>query len=165
MPSHRTERPLLSSEAVTYRRSVAAARRRALPRNQYRCSFCGGAHVYGSERGRQCGATSGQQWGQHRAQVRVPTDYWGPPPTLAPRVSSAHPSVPPAPQQRRPSEVVTPRTPVRRPPPPRRRAARAAAEQELSGARLKIETATLTYVFDEDGFYEQLADKLIENLP
>lgn len=61
--------------------------------------------------------------------------------------------------------MVTPRNPARRRPPPRRRAVRASARQGLSDTRFKIEAATLTYVFDEDGFYEQLADKLIENLP
>lgn len=35
----------------------------------------------------------------------------------------------------------------------------------LSGEWFKIDSATLRYVFDKDGFYEQLADKLIENLP
>jgi hypothetical protein len=30
---------------------------------------------------------------------------------------------------------------------------------------LDLDSAALSYVFDRDGFYEQLADKLIENLP
>jgi hypothetical protein len=69
------------------------------------------------------------------------------------------------PRQRRSSEESAPRLPARPPPSRRWQPARAHAKEELSDARFKIEKSVLTYLFDEDGFYEQLADKLIENLP
>jgi hypothetical protein len=69
------------------------------------------------------------------------------------------------PQQRGASEHVTPRVSIRQQPPLGQRTARAGARDQLSDPWFKIESSTLAYLFDEDSFYEQLADKLIESLP
>lgn len=55
-------------------------------------------------------------------------------------------------------------------PPPRRsvvkrRTARDRAKRSLAADPSAIDTDLLTYVFDRDGFYERLADRLLDNLP
>lgn len=39
------------------------------------------------------------------------------------------------------------------------------ARRELATARLDIDSTVLSYVFDRDGFYEGLADRLLEAIP
>jgi hypothetical protein len=43
--------------------------------------------------------------------------------------------------------------------------ARERAKRSLTANSLTIDADLVTYVFDRDGFYEQLADRLIDNLP
>jgi hypothetical protein len=47
----------------------------------------------------------------------------------------------------------------------RRRSARRRAKSRLSRQVWNVNTHAVTYVLDEDGFYEKLADRLIENQP
>jgi hypothetical protein len=47
----------------------------------------------------------------------------------------------------------------------KRRTARDRAKRSLAADPSAIDTDLLTYVFDRDGFYERLADRLLDNLP
>jgi hypothetical protein len=145
-PDWPSDYQLLSS----YAPSMAAVRR-AMPRNQYACSTCGGRHVYGSQRGRECGS-------QGHGVTQVARGKWGS------RDAGRQPSWPAAPRTPYPSKPTMPAERAARPPharPHPRNRSRETIERRLS----TVSTHTLTYVFDRDAFYETLAKQLLDARP
>src|SRR5690242_778680 len=87
-----------TEELIPSVEEVAAHRR--LPRNQFHCPTCGGAHVYGSERSKHCGQTASRSAPRRSTVPRAPVHptNWTTSPTsryTPPRIRTAPPPAPP----------------------------------------------------------------------
>src|SRR5215217_372191 len=130
------------------------ARRRQLPNNQYRCSQCGKRHIKGSQRGAECRNTSPST----RSKSKIPN--WNPPESSE-RIS---------PNRRRDSILTgNGSRPVDKLPQkiPKidRDTARERAKTTISADPSQIHIDALSFVFDNGGFYINLSNRLIDNLP
>ncbi|WP_225440261.1 hypothetical protein [Amycolatopsis eburnea] len=135
------------------------AAHRELPRDQYHCSTCGGAHRYGSQRGQRCGQTSSRPKYQRRTVPRAQAHRpdWTTPPTsqyTSPRPRTTFP----------PTHTPTPPREAK-PTPDRKAERRQRAKESLTRDPSNIAGDVVTYVFDENGFYTRLANRAIDKVP
>jgi hypothetical protein len=127
---------------------------RRIPTNQYRCPHCGHNHIRGSQRGREC-AQQGQSTNR-RARTTPARQHQYPTPAQSTTagfasIDATRPAKPKPPRPKKPGLG--------------RESARAAARRCLAGQPSPAYTDVLSYVFDRDGFYARLADRLLDTMP
>lgn len=132
----------------SYRQQMA----RRIPTNQYRCPHCGHNHIRGSQRGREC-AQQGQSTTRRARTTQARQHHYPTPSTTAgfASIDATHPSKPKPPRPKKPGRS--------------RESARANARRCLANQPSPAYTDALSYVFDRDGFYARLADRLIDTMP
>ncbi|WP_253829212.1 hypothetical protein [Prauserella aidingensis] len=138
------------------------ANRKRLPSNQYACRNCGGAHVYGSQRGYECGRDARRSPAEPRSRASSHRPNW----TASGPASSR--SVPSASS---PTVTAARHTPaaVAAVPPERRRVRIGRRRRHARTHLERISSAAchdaVAQVFAPDGFYTRLADRVLAALP
>jgi hypothetical protein len=126
-----------------------AARRRRMPSNQYSCPRGGHNHVYGSARGARCVTRTSRP--KYLCGICNHYHFYG-----SIRGIKCQTRVPPSPPDLEPDQPAVKHD---------REMSRDHAKHSLAVDTSTVDTDLLNYVFDRDGFYERLADRLLDNVP